>query len=86
MKKETMIFLGTRVTPKTMNYINILSETFHLPKSYIARRLIEIAIELHKKEIFEFPEGKINPKIILEINKKINEEWEANYELEEGSE
>lgn len=48
-----------RLRPEILNYIEILADVYGMPRAYVIRRLLEIAVELHKQGIFEFPEGTV---------------------------
>ncbi|MEM2293390.1 MAG: hypothetical protein QXX41_08955 [Nitrososphaerota archaeon] len=51
--------VNCRLKAETLNYIEILADAFDLPRSYVIRRLLEIAVDLHKQGVFEFPEGTV---------------------------
>ena len=74
MKKSVV---GVRLDKETLDYITVLSDCLDLPKGYVVRRLLEFAIDMHKKGVIEFPELTVKPK---ELRKYLVE-----IEKEEGS-
>lgn len=63
MKKSK--FINLRLDEQTYNYIRTLSETCDLSMSYTCRKLIEIAVELHREGVIEFPEMQVNYRAMV---------------------
>jgi predicted DNA-binding protein len=55
---------GIRLDDQTANYIQALADALDLPKTYIVRELIKVAIELHKNRVLEFPECAVNKEAL----------------------
>jgi predicted DNA-binding protein len=58
---------GIRLDDQTANYIQALADALDLPKTYIVRELIKVAIELHKNRVLEFPELTINKEALKKL-------------------
>jgi len=78
MKKSK--FLNLRLDEETYNYIQTLSDAYDLSMSYTCRKLIEIAVELHREGVIEFPKMQVNYQVI--VNKFLNQQEILNKLLE----
>ena len=70
--------LGIRLDPESYNYIVALADALDLPIGYVARRLLDFAIEFHKKGVIEFPEMTIKPNKLEELLKEILKQKEVS--------
>ena len=70
--------LGIRLDPESYNYIVALADALDLPIGYVARRLLNFAIELYRKGVIEFPEMTIKPNKLEELLKEILKQKEVS--------
>jgi predicted DNA-binding protein len=61
---------GIRLDDQTANYIQALADALDLPKSYVVRQMVRVAVQLHRDGVLEFPECTVNREV---LKKKINE-------------
>ena len=57
--------VSVRLSEEARNYILILSDLFDLPEEWVVKRLVEISVDLHRKGVFEFPDGSLNKEGVL---------------------
>ncbi|MEM1820822.1 MAG: ribbon-helix-helix protein, CopG family [Thermofilaceae archaeon] len=57
--KERKRSISVRLDKETLDYVLELARECNASTSYVVRRLLEIAVRLHREGLFEFPEGKV---------------------------
>ena len=62
--------MGVRLRDEDYNYIETLADVLEVSRGYVVRRLLEFAIELHRRGLVEFPELTINRKEMLKYLEK----------------
>jgi len=65
------VYVSVRLDEDIVNYIQVLSDVFNAPKSYIIRQLLKAAKQLHMDGIIEFPELTLNIEKIRELAGKV---------------
>jgi len=67
--------ISCRLKPEILSYVDNLADVCDLPRTYVIRRLLEIAVELHREGLFEFPEGRVDYKQVCnKFLEKLKEE------------
>lgn len=59
-KAHVMKTMGVRLQDEVLEHVISLSEELDVPRGYVIRRFLEVAVKLHKLGVIEFPELTIN--------------------------